>query len=168
MNGAEILTTIAQLAVGVTGFSGIAIVFNRPPGRLNEFEAFRLLILFMNSLAAMFLSLIPFAFFYMRWNDTTIWRTGSALAALFEVAFLWMFLPSVRRFWRRYREVFNIAIFAFFASVHTINLALQSLSAGGWNGGRALSIFVFGLLWLLFHSAFQFGRIIFVQPKPSR
>jgi hypothetical protein len=27
-----------------------------------------------------------------------------------------------------------------------------------------LSIFIFGLLWILFHGAFQFGRILFVQP----
>jgi hypothetical protein len=40
MNGAEILTTIAQLGVAVAGFSGIAIVFNRQPGGLTGFEAF--------------------------------------------------------------------------------------------------------------------------------
>jgi hypothetical protein len=65
MNGAEILTTIAQLSVAVTGFSGIAIAFNRQPRRLGDFEAFRVSILFANSLAAVFLSLISFAFFYL-------------------------------------------------------------------------------------------------------
>ena len=40
MNGAEILTTIAQLGVAVAGFSRIAIVFNRQPGGLTGFEAF--------------------------------------------------------------------------------------------------------------------------------
>jgi len=68
MTGAEIFTTIAQLAVAVTGFSGIVIAFNRQPGRLSDFEAFRILILFTNSLAAMFLSLIPFALHYMNWE----------------------------------------------------------------------------------------------------
>src|SRR5437762_13493078 len=68
MNGAEILTTIAQLGVAVTGFSGIAIAFNRRPGGLGGFEAFRVSILFANSLAAVFLSLIPFAFFYLGWS----------------------------------------------------------------------------------------------------
>jgi hypothetical protein len=68
MRGAEILTTIAQLAVGVTGFSGIVIAFNRPSGRLSRFEAFRILILFLNSLGAMFFSLVPFAFYYLNWR----------------------------------------------------------------------------------------------------
>jgi hypothetical protein len=164
MKGAEILTTIAQLAVGVTGFSGIVIAFNRAPGRLNKFEAFRIQILFMNSLAAMFLSLLPFAFYYLNWSDTIIWQTGSGLIAIFEFVFLAIFLSSARRFWRPYREVFNVAIFIFFATVHTLNALLQLLGVFGWNAGRGLSIFLLGLLWLLFHSAFQFGRILFVQP----
>jgi hypothetical protein len=62
VSGSEILTTIAQLGIAVSGFSGIAIAFNRQPGRLSDFEAFRVSILFANSFAAVFLSLIPFAF----------------------------------------------------------------------------------------------------------
>jgi hypothetical protein len=88
MNGAEILTTIAQLAVGVIGFSGIAIALNRHPGRLNDWEAFRVLILFANGFAATFLSLVPFAFFYLDWSDATVWRVSSGLCALFEIVFL--------------------------------------------------------------------------------
>jgi hypothetical protein len=38
-------------------------VFNRQPGGLIGFEAFRVSILFANSFAATFLSLIPFGFF---------------------------------------------------------------------------------------------------------
>ena len=64
MNGADILTTVAQLGAAVTGFSGIAIAFNRHPGRLGDFEAFRVSLLFANSLAAVFLALIPFPFFH--------------------------------------------------------------------------------------------------------
>src|SRR6266480_5981686 len=98
MTGAEIFTTIAQLAVAVIGFSGIAIAFNRSPGRLSEFEAFRVLILFANSLAAMFLSLIPFAFFYMNWSDIAIWRIGSGLMLVFELIFLCAFIRPTRKF----------------------------------------------------------------------
>jgi hypothetical protein len=164
MRGAEIFTTIAQLAAAVTGFSGIAIAFNRSPGRLSEFEAFRVLILFANSLAAMFLALIPFAFFYMDWADPAIWRTSSALIVVFEAVFLSVFIRLTRRFLRHHREVFNLALLLFVFGGHLLNALVQLLSALGWNGGRGLSIFIFGLLWLLFHSAFQFGRILFVQP----
>jgi uncharacterized membrane protein YgdD (TMEM256/DUF423 family) len=155
MIGAEILTTIAQLSVAVTGLSGIAIAFNRQPGRLSDFEAFRVLILFANSLAAMFLSLIPFAFYYMNWSDVAIWRTGSILMLVFEVAFLAVLSWSTPKFVRQHRELFNIGLLCFFGALHVLNTLLQLVSALGCNRGRGLSIFLFGLLWLLFHSVFS-------------
>src|SRR5438270_10388611 len=100
MNGAEILTTIAQLGVAVTGFSGIAIAFNRQPGRLNDFEAFRVSLLFANSLAAVFLSLIPFAFFYLGWRQEVIWRAASGLGFVFEAVFIASHISPARRFLR--------------------------------------------------------------------
>jgi hypothetical protein len=40
MNGAEILTTIAQLLAAITAFIGIAIAFNSQPGRIWDLEGF--------------------------------------------------------------------------------------------------------------------------------
>src|SRR5689334_20011970 len=164
MTGAKIFTTIAQLAVGVTGFSGIVIAFNRQPGRLSEFEAFRILFLFTNSLAAMFLSLIPFALHYMNWSDIAVWRIGNASVAVFEFVFVTILVSLSLKFLRQHRQLFNLFLFSFFVIGHAINGVAQLFSALERIDLPALSIFVFGLLWLLFHSAFQFGRIIFVQP----
>jgi len=163
MNGAEILTTIAQLGLAITGFSGIAIAFNRQPGRLSSVEKFRVSILFANSLAATFLALLPFAFFYMEWSDARIWRTASALLALFSGGFLTVQAAQVPRFFREHRQLFHLGQLAFVVGGHVINAIVQLLNALGLVRAR-LSIFILGLLWLLFHSAFQFGRILFVQP----
>ena len=163
MSGSEILTTIAQLGIAVSGFSGIAIAFNRQPGRLSDFEAFRVSILFANSFAAVFLSLIPFAFFYLGWTDATIWRSASGLCVLFEVAFIAWHIPPASRFLQVRREFFNLKQLAFITCGHLINTIAQLLNALGVFEAR-LSIYIFGLLWLLFHGAFQFGRILFVQP----
>jgi len=167
MNGTEILTTIAQLGVAVAGFSGIAIAFNRQPGGLSDFEAFRLSLLFANSLAAVFLSLIPFGFFYLGWSQEMIWRTASGACAVFEVGFIATHLPPARRFLRAHRELFNLKLLTFVTCGHVINLVAQSLNALGLMEAR-LSIFIFGMLWLLFHGAFQFGRILFVQPMGAK
>ncbi|HJT80566.1 MAG TPA: hypothetical protein VJ719_05155 [Chthoniobacterales bacterium] len=163
MNGAEILTTIAQLGAAVTGFSGIAIAFNRHPGRLGEFEAFRVSILFANSLAAVFLALVPFAFFQLGWPDSTIWRVCSGGFALFEVVFLATHFAPARRFIRQHRALFNVGLLTFVTCGHLMNGIAQLLSATGVFD-RILAVYVFGLLWILFHSTFQFGRILFVQP----
>src|SRR5438067_4440589 len=98
MDGAEILTTVAQLGVGVAGFSGIAIAFNRQPGRLSDLEAFRVVILFATSFAAVFLSLIPFALHYFGLADFVVWRASSGLCALFELIFVISRIGPTRRF----------------------------------------------------------------------
>jgi hypothetical protein len=165
VNGAEILTTVAQLAVAVTGFSGIAIAFNRHPGRLSDWEAFRVLILFANSFAAIFLSLGPFAFFYLGWSESAIWRTSSGLCALFEIIFLCTLTGPTRKMLRDHRQLFNMALFGFMVSGHALNTVLQLSNTFGLAGSRYLAVFIFGVLWLLFQSVFQFGRILFVQPE---
>ena len=164
MHGTEILTTIAQLAIGVIGFSGIAIAFNRQPGRLNDWEAFRVLILFANGFAAAFLSLLPFAFFYLDWSDAAVWRTSSGACALFEIVFLYAQTAPTRKMIGEHRELFNMALLALMISGHSLNTLLQVSNALGLVGSRTLPIFIFGVLWLLFQSVFQFGRILFVQP----
>jgi len=164
MTGTEILTTIAQLGVALTGFTGIAIAFNRQPGRLSEFEAFRVSILFSNSLAAVFLALLPFAFFHLGWPEPRIWRTLSAGFAIFEIIFLGTHFRPARRFFRLHPESFNFKLLVAVTIGHAINGIAQALNALGITTPDELSIFVFGLLWILFHSAFQFGRILFVQP----
>ena len=101
MTGREILTTIAQLGVAITGFTGIAIAFNRRPAR---------------------------------------------------------------RFFRLHPESFNSRLLVAVTTGHAINGIAQALNALGITTAE-LSVFIFGLLWILFHSAFQFGRILFVQPE---
>lgn len=164
MTGAEILTTIAQLGVAITGFTGIAIAFNRQPGRLSEFEAFRVSILFSNSLAAVFLALMPFAFFYLGWPESRIWRALSGVFATFELIFLLTHFHPARRFFRQHPESFSIKLLTIVTIGHVMNGIAQALNAAGVINAE-LSVFVFGLLWILFHSAFQFGRILFVQPE---
>jgi hypothetical protein len=164
MSGGDVLTTIAQLAMAVTGFSGIVIVFKRQPGQLSDLERFRISLLVSNSLAAVFLSLLPFAFFHFGWRDETIWRMASGACLVFEAIFISSHISPVRRFLRAHRELFNLGLLSFVTCGHIINMIAQLLNALGMFHAK-LSIFVLGMLWLLFHGAFQFGRILFVQLK---
>jgi len=111
--------------------------------------------------------LIPFALHYMNWSDIAVWRIGNASVAVFEFVFVTILVRLSLRFLRQYRELFNLFLLSFFVVGHAVNGVAQLFSALGWVDLPGLSIFLFGLLWLLFHSAFQFGRIIFVQPMTS-
>ena len=164
----ELLVAVAQLALGVAGFSGIAMYFKRRPGRLTDLEVYRIAILVFNSGAAMFLSLIPFPLQAFGLSSAVMWRTGSALMAVFEVAFHSFYLPRSQRYRRRIPELFNRYSLLFTYTGGLATLLLQSLNALGLAGSHHAAVFMLGLVWLLFHASFQFGRILFVQLPDDR
>lgn len=164
MDETEILTTIAQLAIGVAGFSGVAIAFKRQPGKLVDVEAFRIAILFSNAFAAMFISLLPFPLHAIFNGADTVWRMGSGVIAIFTAFFLKYYLGKTRRFRREIPELFNPIQLVMTRSGHVCNILLQTANAAGLFRDKQSAVFIFGILWLLFHSTFQFGRMLFVQP----
>lgn len=164
---AELLVAVAQLALGVAGFSGIAMYFKRKPGRLTELEVYRIAILFLNSFAAMFISLVPFPLQAFGFSNAVVWRTCSALLAVFELAFLAYYIPRSQRYWRKVPELFSRRSMVLTYTGTFVNLAAQAANALGLAGGRHAAIFMVGTVWLLFHATFQFGRILFVQPGES-
>ena len=117
-------------------------------------------------MAAVFLALIPFAFALLGWREEAIWRTCSGPFAFFEIAFIATHYAPARRFIREHRELFNLGLLTFVTFGHAVNCVAQLLSATGVFE-RTSAVYVFGLLWILFHSAFQFGRILFVQPASA-
>jgi hypothetical protein len=160
-----LLVVVAQLALGVAGFSGIAMYFKRRPGPLTEIEIYRIAILFLNSFAAMFSALVPFPLLAFGVSDVMTWRTGSALVAGYEVLFFLYYLPHSLRYRKRYPGLFNRYSLVLTYGGGFANLALQTAGALGLAGPRYAGIFMVGTLWLLFHATFQFGRILFVQPE---
>ena len=160
----ELLIAIAQIALGVAGFSGIAMYFKRKPGPLTNVEVYRIAILFLNSFAAVFLSLAPFPLQGFGFSAETTWRVGSALAAVFGFMFNAYYLVLSQRYRRQVPEIFNKYSMALTYSGSIGNTLLQALNALNLMGSRHEAIFMVGMLWLLFHATFQFGRILFIQP----
>ena len=61
--------------------------------------------------------------------------------------------------------IFHRPILFGIAAGHASNVVVQgSMAAGAWPT-RAEGIFACGILWLLFHAAYQFSRILFVRPS---
>ncbi|HSN72949.1 MAG TPA: hypothetical protein VLT59_15640, partial [Steroidobacteraceae bacterium] len=59
MDSTELLTAIAEIALGLAGFSGVMTAFMQRPGRLTGIETYRIGVLLGASLGAMFLALVP-------------------------------------------------------------------------------------------------------------
>jgi hypothetical protein len=167
VEGADILATIAQIAVTLAGFSGIVVVLGERSAHLTPIQTFRVAILIALSLGAMALALIPFGLNLAGLEGAALWRPASALLGAFSALLVAVFFPPTRRFWREFPEIFNPAIIALLVTGHAVNLAVQAATALGAFGNQRVGLYVFGLLWLLMHGAYQFVRILFIPLKSS-
>jgi hypothetical protein len=165
VEGSDILATIAQIAVTLAGFTGIVVVLGDPGGRLIPIQIYRVAILIALSLGAMTLALVPFGLHLTGLEGAALWRPASALLGAFSALLVIVFFPPTRRFFRQFPEIFNPAILTALAVGHVVNVAVQAAIAfGGFENQRA-GLYVFGLLWLLLHGAYQFVRILFIPLK---
>jgi hypothetical protein len=161
----ESLQTIAEISIGLAGFSGLVVVLRKDAGPLNDVQKFRLRILFSLSFGAMFLSLLPDTLVNLGVPDERLWFASSAAIFAYSFLFIAWWIVSSRRVARFAPEIFNWRAFSTMATGHTIVLLLQLAVMLGFLENRAPGVIALGLIWFLIHAAQQFVRMLFVQPR---
>jgi hypothetical protein len=158
----ELLATIAELALGLAGFSGVMTAFMQRPGRLTEVETYRIAVLLGASLGALFLALLPLALMQFGLEARALWRDAGLSMLAFAAVGGALYLRSSRRVARHAPEIFNRSVFIGLAAGHVANFVLQvaALTVLEPSPGP----YVVGLIWFLLHAAVQFARILLVQP----
>jgi hypothetical protein len=79
----ETLRTLAEVAVALTGFTGIvAVLGRRAGGEWTPLELLRLRMLLETSLAVLFLALLPLLLQALRPSEASLWRVGNGVQAL--------------------------------------------------------------------------------------
>lgn len=159
------LQTIAEISIGLAGFSGLIVALRRNPGPLTEVHKFRLRILLANTFAAMFLSLLPDLLLSFRVPEGRIWFDSSASMLGFSLLFVIWLVTAGRRMARVVPEIFNWLIFYTFTAGHVVVVMLQAAVMAGLIAGRAPGAFMLGLVWYLIHATFQFVRMLFILPR---
>ena len=159
----EALATIAEVAIGLAGFSGIVVVLSRTyERRLTPLERYRLFILLVPSLATTFLALVTLAL--VASDVPGAFRIGSLLLAVFC---LWFPASRVRktiRFHRRVPDLINAAVVWSLLAGYLLVASLSLLHAFGVIT-EVPAVLLLGLLWPLFQSAVQFARMLFIRPQ---
>ena len=82
------LQTIAEISIGLAGFSGLVVALRKDPGPLDDIQKYRLRILFSLSFGAMFLALLPDTLMNFGVQDERVWIVSSA--AIFACSFLFI------------------------------------------------------------------------------
>ncbi len=162
------LQTIAEISIGLAGFSGLVVALRKGSGPLDDVQKYRLRILFSLSFGAMFLSLLPDTLMNFGVPDERVWIDSSAAIFAYSLLFIAWWIVSSRRIARIAPEIFNWMAFSMMTTGHTIVLLLQLAVVLGLLENRAPGVIVLSLIWYLIHAAQQFVRMLFVQPRDSQ
>jgi hypothetical protein len=153
------LSTIAEVAVGLAGFSGIALALtaNPPP-----YYLFRVVSIIAVAVVSIALALLPAALTSAGWQPQSIWRLGSGVL----VALTGIFLVLGLRYRKRAQpEELNLALAVFIGSLMALSGTLQLLNFVGliWMG--AFSVFYVGLIANLLYCGTLFIGLVTFRPR---
>jgi hypothetical protein len=170
----ESLLTIAQLALGLAGFSGVILVFSGSPDAMHPMDRLRMRMLLSMSLGAMILCVLPFGIELLGIEGDTLWRicSGALVVTLAPIAIL--FFLDYRNIGRAHpRELAAGAMgggaAAVIATVGGAGMSLLALAhALGALPRQGRAIFFFFVFWLLAMAAYLFTSLIFVRPGSRR
>ena len=159
------LQTIAEVGIGLAGFSGLIVALRKDAGPLDDVRKFRLKLLLLLAFGAIFLSFLPELLASMAIPDERIWFDASASLFLYSLILLWWWFGRSRVLAKKVPEIFNWYAFTTMAVGHVIVLVLQLGVMLGTFETRAPGLFTLGLAWYLIHAAQQFMRMLFIQPR---
>ena len=110
------LQTIAEISIGLAGFSGLVVVLRKIPGPLTDVQEYRLRILFAMTFGTMFLSLLPDLLLNLGVPDNRIWLVSAAAMFVYSLIFVSGMITCARRVAKVAPEIIHWLIFVLFGS----------------------------------------------------
>ena len=163
MAGSDALAIIAEVSLGLAGFTGVVVILGRV--ERDAFLRLRLSYLLSTSFGAMLLALLPFALSQFSLATHQVWLIATLLLAPCGVAIALGHAPAIRRNRREHPGVLGPAML-----VTGYGLTLAS-SLCGMVGlaipSERVGAYLAGLIFLVCQSIFMFIRILFTHPRSS-
>ena len=158
------LAAVAQLGLGLAGFSGIGLVLTRRAGRLETFELYRLGVMLGTAVGAMILALVPIAVSQFGADAEATCRISAALMALLSASLGVYYRIAILYFRRTVPEIVGPVASRLVFTLHLANALVQTLAAIGLIE-NCVGLYWLGLFWLLLAGTYQFARILFIRPR---
>ncbi len=160
----EALSLFAEVAIGLAGFSGIAVVLSRSPGEWSFADSLRVRMLLGASFGALFASLVPVALLWGGVAEGVAIKSGSCV--VFFVFLYWMVRgrSAIRGQSRAQTSVFDPRIARIVSIMFVVGQVSQVVNTLiPYNGSTRIGL-AFGILLLLGWAAFGLVRLLFVRP----
>lgn len=160
---ANALLTLAQVAIGLAGFSAILVALSGKPHQWTAVDAFRIRNILALSFQTVFLSLVPFVLAFFSFPEATVWKVSLLIIALATFGGVLLVLSGVYRLSRPERAVLN-AVVVSMVTATLFAMAMVELLAGFGVVRPAPGVFFLGLVVLLGISTVLVARFLFARP----
>tara|TARA_B100000242_G_scaffold122298_1_gene85965 strand:- start:22 stop:519 length:498 start_codon:yes stop_codon:yes gene_type:complete len=158
------LQLIAEIALGILGFSAILIGLSRKSDGFSAPDNFRIQLLSYSSIGAMFCALIPFAVFGNIHNETS-WLIVNWILCLYSVLGLFIFpkrVISLRI--QGYSDLFPLPLFIIQMGVLAVNFLISGLMIIDFIEAKE-NFYIFCLMLFLIQGSIAFVRTIFYRAQ---
>tara|TARA_B100000963_G_scaffold153278_1_gene133526 strand:+ start:67 stop:564 length:498 start_codon:yes stop_codon:yes gene_type:complete len=158
------LQLIAEIALGILGFSAILIGLSRKSDGFSAPDNFRIQLLSYSSIGAMFCALIPFAVFGNIYNQTS-WLIVNWILCLYSVLGLSIFPKRVINLrMQGHSDLFPLPLFIIQMGMLAVNFLISGLMILDFIEAKE-NFYVFCLMLFLIQGSIAFVRTIFYRAK---
>jgi hypothetical protein len=161
----EPISLFAEIALGLAGFAGVAVVIGRGPGRWGGGDSLRIRLLLGAAFTALFASLVATGAHWTGVGEAEAIRLGAG--ALLAGQLYWIAFPArqIRHLEPSERALFDPRLAIVFRAIAFSNCVAQGVLVTGLAVGRlAPWLFLYGLFGCLGYAALGFVRFMFIRP----
>jgi hypothetical protein len=164
MRGSDELLTLAELAIGLAGFSGVVAAFAYR-GRLEALDRVRFIALFTSAIGSAVFAFVPLLFHHAGFDEASTWRASSLLFFLAAVAFTAVIGRPLRRTALTSGAAIPPWLIAWMFALAILNYALQLSNALGWPYPPSPLPFLAGLVICVYYAASFFAFLVLFRPN---
>ena len=165
MSEHETLTSVAEFAIALAGFSGIVVALGKKPGRWAPADRYRLLNVLTFAFGAGFMAYLPMGLAHAGLSDSELWRASSGAFLFFCVAGSVFMIRRMRTLQEDVRSMVNPIVRAISFASSAIAILVLFLNVFGLAFRPQFTPYFIGLMVLLLNGSIQFTRILFVRPE---
>ncbi len=151
MDQFDAMTVIAELALGIAGFSGVVVALGSRPGKWPRVDRLRLATLLATGLGALSLVLFAMMLIMLEVDIDLVWRISSFLMALHVLVIMFTIVPgawSITRDTTGMKSQYSVIVFIPTVILGVVNILAQSVNAVGIFSIDRFGIFFAGLVIL--------------------
>lgn len=157
------MLTVAQVAIGLAGFSAILVALSGKPHQWTAVDAFRIRHILAFSFQTVFLALVPFGLAFFSLPEATVWKVSPLIIAIATFGDVLMVLTGVYRLSGSERAVLRTLVVSSVTVILFGMAVTESLATFGIIG-PAQGVFFLGVVVLLAISTVLVARFLFARP----